>query len=202
MVCRSQRDLLMIRQGHVRLLVALLAAVSLHALLLMRTDDSSLTITAQSEGDLLQVALLAQAERPHKPVKREAKQPSNPASELTLRRRAIPMVEQGIQDVEEETSESSVSPESEDVVMAQVPAAVQSIILAKVDYPRQARRRGYEGKAEFRFDVSRQAVQQVSMLVSSGYPVLDKAARKGLLSVGSLPLNDGSYRLPVIFRLQ
>lgn len=197
----------MIRQGHVRLLVALVAALSLHALLLVRADDSALTIAARSEGDLLQVALLPQAEKRHQPVSQESKpvtktEARQPAPEPVLKQERAPLSESVSQEAEAKADESSVLPQSEEAVMAQVPAAVQSIILAKVNYPWRARRRGFEGIAEFRFDVNRQAIQQVSMLVSSGYPVLDRAARRGILSAGSLPLDDGSYRLPVTFQLK
>ncbi len=203
-------------QGHVRLLAALVAAASLHALLLMRGDDSTLTITTRSAGDPLQVALLPQAERHHRSdhpesksvtemgAKTEARQSSIVSPEPILRQEKAPLSDSVLREAEAKAheSENNISSRSEKIVMAQVPAAVQSTILAKVDYPWRARRRGFEGIAEFRFDVSRQAIQQVSMLTSSGYPVLDRAARRGILSAGSLPLDDGSYRLPVIFQLK
>jgi len=188
----------MIRQGYARLLVALVAAIGLHALFLIHSGDPTLTISAVPGGEPLQVALSPHAQREYPAAAQTAKQ----ASERESRTNDQPTAEPVKSQRDAEAGNAVVEALPDVAAMAQVPVAVQATILAKIGYPRQARRRGLEGQAEFRFDVNRQAVQQVSMLVSSGHPILDQAARRGLLSVGSLPLHDGSYQLPVIFRLQ
>ncbi len=104
-------------------------------------------------------------------------------------------------DVVSRTEKPTSQPLS-DSEAAMVPAEIQATILANVSYPRQARRRGWEGEAAFRFNINSQSVQSVTMLTSTGYPVLDRAARRGLISMRTLPLKDGDYRLPVVFRLQ
>ncbi len=76
------------------------------------------------------------------------------------------------------------------------------MILTHVRYPWVARKRGWEGEVALRLDVRAQQVMQVTMLVSSGYSMLDDAAHKGVVSAERLPLADGFYRLPVRFRLQ
>ncbi len=83
-----------------------------------------------------------------------------------------------------------------------LPEHVQRMILAAVRYPLQARRHGWQGRAEFRLTVREQKLGAIEQLASTGYPLLDRAARQGIASVGNLPLSDGRYRLPVVFRLQ
>jgi len=108
---------------------------------------------------------------------------------------------------ESQSTVSSQSQEASDDIhanrqMANVPAKVQGMILTHVRYPWMARKRGWEGEVALRLDVRAQQVMQVTMLVSSGYSMLDAAAHKGVVSVERLPLSDGFYRLPVRFRLQ
>jgi len=86
--------------------------------------------------------------------------------------------------------------------VAVVPRAVQTRILAEVHYPRQARRHGWQGKAEFEFDVHQQSIQTITLLASTGYPILDRAAQRGLSAISHVSLSNGLYRMPVVFRLQ
>jgi len=85
---------------------------------------------------------------------------------------------------------------------ATVPQDIQKHILAQVHYPMQARRRGWQGRAEFRFDVHQQTIHAVTLLASTGHPILDRAARRGLALMRQIPLSNGLYRMPVVFRLQ
>jgi len=103
--------------------------------------------------------------------------------------------------VSKNTSPSQEQQDGEDVDMV-MPVDIQKRILTQVSYPMRARRLGWEGRAEFQVNVRNQDIQQVTMLLSTGYAMLDHAAQKGIVSIASLPLSDGSYRLPVVFRLQ
>jgi TonB family protein len=85
---------------------------------------------------------------------------------------------------------------------ATVPQDIQKHILAQVHYPMQARRRGWQGRAEFQLNVYQQSIHAVTLLASTGHPILDRAARRGLASMRQIPLSNGLYRMPVIFRLQ
>lgn len=85
---------------------------------------------------------------------------------------------------------------------AALPNHVQQIILANISYPRYARRKGIEGKAKFELSMLNQAIKKVTLVSSSGYAILDQAAFKALASLEKLPLNDGFYSLPVVFKLQ
>jgi len=87
-------------------------------------------------------------------------------------------------------------------VTTMVPQDIQKTILAQVHYPKRARRHGWQGRAEFQFNVYQQNIHEIIMLASSGHPILDRAARKGLTSVNQIPLSNGLYRIPVVFRLQ
>jgi len=89
-----------------------------------------------------------------------------------------------------------------ETAVAVVPRVVQTRILAEVHYPRQARRHGWQGKAEFEFDVHQQSIQTITLLASTGYPILDRAAHRGLSAVNHVSLSNGLYRMPVVFRLQ
>ena len=83
-----------------------------------------------------------------------------------------------------------------------VPQGVQARILAQVHYPRLARRHGWQGRAEFQLDIQQQSIHAVTLLASTGYPVLDRAAHRGLNAIHMIPLSNGLYRMPVVFRLQ
>ena len=211
----------MFKRGYARLMAASVVAISLHALLLVWTGDSSITVATGLKSDSLQVALLP-SQQMAKPF--DSAQPIEPASKPVVEKireekrqqsEKSPLSEPEVSydDSFEPESLESDQRENREVVsstkqsapskeMTLVPSEIQSTILANVSYPRQARRRGWEGEAAFRFNINSQSVQSVTMLTSTGYPVLDQAAHHGLLSVHSLPLMDGSYRLPVVFRLQ
>jgi len=98
-------------------------------------------------------------------------------------------------------SSSAVATNNKTAVAA-VPKRVQTRILAEVHYPRQARRHGWQGRAEFEFDVHQQSIQTITLLASTGYPILDRAAQRGLSEVQHVSLSNGLYRMPVVFRLQ
>ncbi|MDX8389163.1 MAG: energy transducer TonB [Mariprofundaceae bacterium] len=83
-----------------------------------------------------------------------------------------------------------------------LPTHIRAFLLKELTYPKQARRRGWQGDAEFQLDIFAQHVQQLTMLQSTGYPILDRAAKKGIRSAKDIPLIDGRYRLPVTFRLK
>jgi len=85
---------------------------------------------------------------------------------------------------------------------AVIPRHIQKTILAQVHYPKRARRHGWQGRAEFQFNVQQKTIHKITMLASTGHPLLDRAARRGLTSVNQIPLSNGLYRMPVVFRLQ
>jgi len=83
-----------------------------------------------------------------------------------------------------------------------VPNDVQAHILMHVSYPKQARRHGWQGKVELQLNVQQQTIQHITLLTSSGYPILDRAAYRGLTHIHHISLNNGLYRMPIIFHLQ
>jgi len=83
-----------------------------------------------------------------------------------------------------------------------MPADVQQMILTRISYPRQARRKGWEGRATFHLAVREQKLTRLDLFLSSGFAMLDRAAMRGLQDVKRLPLANGLYSLPVEFRLQ
>ncbi|WP_157821330.1 TonB family protein [Mariprofundus ferrinatatus] len=83
-----------------------------------------------------------------------------------------------------------------------MPADVEQMILTQISYPRQARRKGWQGKATFHLNVREQKLAKLDLFHSSGYELLDRAAMRGIQAVGKLPLANGLYSLPVEFRLQ
>ncbi len=95
-----------------------------------------------------------------------------------------------------------VEANSKAVQTASLPDAVRQRILAHVHYPRQARRFGWQGRVEFRLRVAEQGIHDIVLLVSTGHALLDRAARQGIEQAGRVPLVNGSYLLPVEFRLQ
>lgn len=212
----------MFKSGCVRLVAASVAAISLHALLLVWVNDATFTVATDMKSGSLQVALLPVQQKEHaaagktqadelfsKPVVEKKQRKKSLQPEAPLLPEPVFQYEKSLQSEEAESAQiesrgdllsATQSELSSEVAL--VPAEIQATILASVSYPRQARRRGWEGEAAFRFNINSQSIQSVTMLTSTGYPILDRAAHRGLLSIRSLPLTDGSYRLPVVFRLQ
>lgn len=120
---------------------------------------------------------------PAKPHIHQASAPPQPSA-TTLASNALPSTTHGLHEV---------------II---VPDALQTQILAQVHYPNRARRRGWQGDTTLEFSIQQQAVQHITLAESSGFDALDQAAFEALTSLASLPLSDGRYRLPVIFRLQ
>jgi len=87
-------------------------------------------------------------------------------------------------------------------VSGHISSQARSLLLANIEYPRPARRRGWQGTGEFQLQIARKSVRKVKVLASTGYRQLDQAARRGLLMAGNVPLGDGIYKLPVEFHLQ
>jgi len=83
-----------------------------------------------------------------------------------------------------------------------IAAGVQSMLLANIHYPAQARRHGWQGAGEFQLDIDSQSIRKITMLMSTGHAILDRAVRRGLGSIEYVPVANGQYRLPVEFRLQ
>ena len=81
-------------------------------------------------------------------------------------------------------------------------AEAQAMLLANIHYPPQARRHGWQGEGEFQLDIDSQSVRKITMLMSTGHAILDRAVRHGLDNVEHVPVANGQYRLPVEFRLQ
>jgi len=224
----------MLESGHVRLLLAFFAAMSLHGLLFVWSPEQFKQPTFPS----MQVEFLAQ---PHTSSVARASLSSahrlslKPGQEDTLKSKQAILAKKEnakavINQYKEAFQKSKFIPQHEPVTTESIaepivlkhdepsqvrpnmqsgkdidmvlPVDIQKRILTRVTYPRRARRLGWEGKAEFRIYVIGRGIQQVTMLLSSGHALLDRAAKKGINSIDVLPLHDGLYRFPVVFRLQ
>ena len=221
---------MMTRPGNIRLQTAFIGTIILHAGFLWLLAGTPITSTNGS-GRLLVELLETQlhtdevfrkepARTLSKNIATEEKEPPHKAKvksapksvELAIgisRAKSAPRAVE-ISKPEKNEDQSTVRSQSQEAsgdvyanrLMASVPENVQGMILTHVRYPWMARKRGWEGEVALRLDVRAQQVMQVTMLVSSGYNMLDDAAHKGVVSVERLPLSDGFYRLPVRFRLQ
>jgi len=199
--------------GYVRFGVALLAALGLHALIFFSLGSLYPTQQEAQLSSLLQVSILPQkpAAESSKPETKQvqSKQKTPPLiqrNELTQanmpQAKMTPLEKEMTKADAADAVENDYSEKTNEAETLLVPQDIQTIILAKVSYPRRARRHGWQGEAELRFQISRHKVQSINILASTGFDVLDQAAWQALASITSLPLSDGSYRLPVIFRLQ
>jgi TonB family protein len=82
-------------------------------------------------------------------------------------------------------------------------AEIRRRIQAAIEYPPIARRRGLEGVARVRFEIdpSERRAHGVRLLVSSGHPLLDRAAERSVERAGALPFVWGRLEVPVRFAL-
>lgn len=84
-------------------------------------------------------------------------------------------------------------------------AYIREIIMKNITYPERARRMGWEGKVILSFVISETgSVNDVRILKSSGYPVLDEAAKEALFKINQFQKKQERLlvQLPVEFRLR
>lgn len=209
----------MMQSEYGRLLAALVAAGSAHAVLLFVSGAVSLAVQ-NSASPSLQVELVV-AEQPvsarfetdqaveakpkeERPPTTEAKLPPHPDSSPAAQQIAATPKPQVAYHADADAGEETVAA-TESAAAAEplpVPADIQAGILAQVHYPNLARRRGWEGQVDLRFDVSNRTVTDITILKVSAHPVLNEAAREGVLRMRAVALADGRYRMPVVFRLR
>jgi len=233
-----------VSRRHVRVLTALFAAITLHALLLNWLLPASKQLSVSNA--LLHVELLKNA--PTDPLQAKAAAPATVATspaesprqtvkpklrhKAVVRRHSVAVQQHqaafqpvakavNVQAVasahqqprrSRQTVQPSVATARERVRQGRgkpaapgvrsMPASAQSMLLANIRYPRLARRRGWQGKGEFQMAIVSQSIRNITMLVSTGHAVLDRAVQRGLSGVDHIPVADGQYRLPVEFRLQ
>nr|VFK21327.1 MAG: protein TonB [Candidatus Kentron sp. LPFa] len=128
--------------------------------------------------------------------------PSHKASDKAFPEKAIPMPDGARQASRSNAGgASSLDPEA----LAWIMARLGKVLV----YPRQARRRGWEGEVlvGFEFAGSKQ-IRKIRLARGSGYPVLDRAAIKALGKLGAIPdrhkgttYRDINVTIPVVFRL-
>jgi len=133
------------------------------------------------------------------------------SQEVVKKARVFKEVEETTQAVKEQHSTPSNQPDGQiqhvqtkqtTNLSASIPQHIQAQMLSYIHYPRVARRRGCEGRAELQLYISSQHIEHIKLTQSTGYELLDKAAIHGLVSMTMITLKDGMYRLPVVFRLQ
>lgn len=83
---------------------------------------------------------------------------------------------------------------------------VTKLVAANFSYPRSAQVRGDQGSALIRVDVAPNGnITAVSLVQSSGSPILDREALRIVQKVGQLPTPPAGTKtisLPIVFRLQ
>jgi protein TonB len=84
-----------------------------------------------------------------------------------------------------------------------VRASLRGRIESRIVYPEEAVRRGQEGDVLLRIRIGRGGVpREIRIARSSGAPLLDAAARRGVVSAAPLPEGPGWVEVPVRFRLR
>jgi TonB family protein len=72
-----------------------------------------------------------------------------------------------------------------------------------VVYPERARELGLEGTARIQFEIGSDGLaRSVATVESSGHALLDRAAERGAVDAGRLPVLYGRIRIPVRFELR
>lgn len=201
----------MMRKGYGRLPAALVVAGSLHAAVLLSINGP--TVVKNGEPSLLQVDLVSQQEPAPAADIRETEAPAEKRAVKKQPRMEVPQPEVAYHVAEpssqpvrtEQTSHQAEAERSGHAATAEpqlAPPHARAFILARVSYPRLARKRGWEGQVNVRFEVSNRTIHGVTRLSSSGFSVLDEAAESGLRRVSAISLVDGRYWMPVEFKLK
>lgn len=210
----------MMQKGYGRLLAALVAAGGVHAVLFF--SGAVPLAVKNSTLSLLQVDMVV-AEQPS-PVQPktvqtdEGRKTAGQLSAVEMKRPShsdAPQIKRHVAEVAEPAPQVAYHADDgagKEAVAAtkpaaaaeplSVPADIQAEILAQVSYPRLARKRGWEGEVHLQFDVSNRSVADVAMLKGSEHPVLNEAAKTGLLRMRTVALADGRYWMPVVFQLR
>jgi len=82
-------------------------------------------------------------------------------------------------------------------------ASLRGRIESRIVYPEEAVRRGQEGDVLLRIRIGRGGVpREIRIARSSGTPLLDAAARRGVVRAAPLPEGPGWVEVPVRFRLR
>jgi protein TonB len=82
-------------------------------------------------------------------------------------------------------------------------ASLRGRIESRIVYPEEAVRRGQEGDVLLRIRIGRGGVpREIRIARSSGAPLLDAAARRGVVRAAPLPEGPGWVEVPVRFRLR
>jgi len=82
-------------------------------------------------------------------------------------------------------------------------ASLRGRIESRIVYPEEAVRRGQEGDVLLRIRIGRGGVpREIRIARSSGAPLLDAAARRGVVRAAPLPEDPGWVEVPVRFRLR
>lgn len=187
------------------------AAIGLHLLAFQLWPQFSPITLSVDEGRTLLVELVKHAPsatpepspQPQKRISRSKPESKKPEATTLLTSsepdHAPAKAAEAADKMQQQTSKTAIEHPAQPGAM---PAKVQQMILTRITYPRQARRKGWQGRATFDLDIRAQRLAKLDLYHSSGYDLLDRAAMRGIRAVEQLPLSDGLYRLPVEFRLQ
>ena len=198
-----------------------MAAAGLHLLIFQLLPDHNILHIQTDRGSTLQVELVKKAERPESAataqaeaaVPRQQTKQITPAAIVhkTIKKlaesprpeRPQKIAPQALQHSPEIVKTTAVAdPESHTATDGSIPSDVQQMILSHISYPRKARRKGWQGNAMFNLAVHEQKLARLDLSISSGHNLLDRAAMRGIRAIDHLPLANGTYRLPVEFKLQ
>ena len=234
----------MLQQGHARLMIAMLAAVAVHALVFfVCSSQPKLKLSAASgvmEVSFVSPTVRHEVQVTSQVVKKSDNKADRPIVKQQTALQTVAVISSAMQshvqarpsDVGKKATQmggATVTPvefgkgstpptvaltdlpaepthSSEDIAsnadMGAVPQGVQQQLLVNLTYPKLARRHGWQGRAEFELRIYKQSVDKLTLLASTGFPVLDHAAERGLAHVRNIPLSNGLYRMPVVFNLR
>lgn len=83
--------------------------------------------------------------------------------------------------------------------LAEIRRRIQEALI----YPPSARRQGFEGVSALQFEIGADGrATGIEVVRTSGYPILDRAARRSVVDAGVLPYVYGRIQIPVSFSLE
>lgn len=189
--------------AHNRLILLIAVSFCVHALFLYNSNNK-ISIPSQ-QGNIFAVHLKTIYPEPQKKTETK-KKINNRSKQLTQKNTRI---ERNTPNkTHTHVVETTVSAKSNDIIRSVLLSKIKTKFTKHFDYPQLAKRKGWQGKVNLTFNISKQGnISDILIKNSSGYAILDQAAYHSLTQIKNIEITDRpfntrqSFNLPVIYKL-